>query len=314
MGSCLVRRLAGACLLAMFAGFSPGAFADPPRLEDAALSAPGPWLRVTYTMTPGASGHTVWMEEGALADPAAAPSRPVKVVVRELTLNHGAKRVAGQAYTIERNTYDCRQNHMLPGPLTVYDGAGRALVTVSRDDEAPIAPIPHSITHEIWHGVCRNGAALVSHPAAPTIADAIAHDDPAPFPETATAQAIDVDIDRDERMDRASIHMRPHSHRHDLEIVFGREPGRALTIVTAAQPDTGPLVERTIRAVESGLYVYDCAIGPEGEPVEPCVPGVAHAGRGGIEVVTPGHPSILVFDPQYGQGPVRLPMVRLGGM
>jgi len=55
----------------MFAGFGPGAFADPPGPEDAALSAPGPWLRVTYTMTPGASGHTVWMEEGALADPAA---------------------------------------------------------------------------------------------------------------------------------------------------------------------------------------------------------------------------------------------------
>lgn len=302
MRSFPVRRLAGLPILAAIACIAPPAYA-----ETAAADDPGPWRRVTHTMPAGASGHTVWMEEAAIVDPEGeAPSG--KVAVRELTLYHGDTRVAGRAYAIARNVYECSEGFKLPGPVTVYDAAGTPLATAVNEGGERVPPIPHSITNEVWQAVCRNGGAVSRNPSAETIEAAIAHDDPAPFPDMEPARVIGIDIDRDERLDRASIHMRPHSHRHDVEIFFADEPERALTIVAAAQPPTGPLVERLIRAAAPGAYVYDCLIDAEGEPAEPCAPGVAHAGRGGIEIVTPGHPSILVYDPQYDRAPVRLPM------
>ena len=114
------------------------------------------------------------------------------------------------------------------------------------------------------------------------------------------------DVDYDGQPDIIRIAMRPHSMRHDVEFILAKDPTRPINVVTAEQPPTGPLVERRIRPLERDRYMVACAM-DQGRDVEPCAAGYPFVQRG-VEVVTEGHPTIIVWLVSGEPHVARLPM------
>ena len=101
------------------------------------------------------------------------------------------------------------------------------------------------------------------------------------------------DVDYDGQADIIRIHMRPHSMRHDVEFILAKDPTRPITVITAEQPPTGPLVQRGIRPLERDRYLTACAM-DQGADVQPCEAAWPLVQRG-VEVVAEGRPTILVW-------------------
>ena len=174
--------------------------------------------------------------------------------------------------------------------VQVFDAAGLMLGRASVDEA--VYAIPHSAESLISDAVCRGSPYLYDKPVVATRAEATAPaGSSAALPEPADAVRWDVDYDGQD--DFISIAMRPHSYRHDVEFVLAKTPNRSLNVITANQLATGPLAERRIRPLQRDRYLTACDM-VEGRDVEPCVARYPLVQRG-VEVVTEGQPTILVW-------------------
>ncbi|QIL02437.1 hypothetical protein G7078_06290 [Sphingomonas sinipercae] len=111
-----------------------------------------------------------------------------------------------------------------------------------------------------------------------------------PEPQT----EISLDLDNDGSMDRASVHMRPHSMRLDVEIVLGKQTNRTINLIALQQPPNGPLVYAKLRPVAPGRYTYECKVSSNHD-TQPCRAGVVETSTDSIEVVTPDQPNLLIW-------------------
>jgi hypothetical protein len=219
---------------------------------------------------------------------------------RQLWVNHGVA-VGEQAWAAIDSNVDCNGGITLQ-TVQAYDSRGR-LLGEARPDEK-VHAVPHSAEHLVFDAVCLGSPYLYSKPvvssAAEATGDATTADGPDPSVE------LQWDVDYDGRPDILRIHMRPHSMRHDVEFILARDPTRPINVVTAHQPPTGPLVERRIRPLNRDRYLIVCRM-VEGRDVDACVPGYPLVQRG-VEVVTEGHPTILVWLVGGEPHVARLPM------
>jgi hypothetical protein len=261
----------------------------------------GPW-RQLIDFNPTAEspdGVSLFLLESDMLPEGAPRSRDVRRA-RQLWVNHGVV-VGEQTRVAIDSEVDC-DGGMTLQTVRAYDRRGRLLGEARPDEE--VHPVPHSAEHLVFDAVCMGSSYLYGKPIVSSLAEAIAgaetREGPAPSAE------LQWDVDYDGRPDIVRIHMRPHSMRHDVEFILARDPTRPLNVVTAHQPPTGPLVERRIRPLDRDRYLIACRM-VEGRDVEVCTPGYPLVQRG-VEVVTEGRPTILVWlvgaEPQVA----RLPM------
>jgi hypothetical protein len=249
----------------------------------------GPW-RQLIDFTPTAErpdGTSLFLLEADML-PEGSPARRDERPVRYLWVNHGAV-VGDQAVTLVTGTTDCDGGIRMQ-TVQVFDASDRLLGETAVDET--VHGIPHSAEGLITDAVCRGSPYLYDKPVVATRAEATA--------DAATGEglagpgdAVRWDVDYDGQDDIIRIQMRPHSMRHDMEFILAKDLSRAINVVTAHQPPTGPLVERRIRRLERGRYLTACDM-VEGRDVEPCVARYPLVQRG-VEVVTEGHPTILVW-------------------
>jgi hypothetical protein len=249
----------------------------------------GPW-RQLIDFVPTAErpdGTSLFLLEADML-PQGSPARRTPHSVRYLWVNHGAV-VGDQAVTLVTGTTDC-DGQIRMQQVQVFDAAGRMLGQASVDEA--VYAIPHSAESLISDAVCRGSPYLYDKPVVATRAEATAPaGSSAALPEPADAVRWDVDCDGQD--DFVSIAMRPHSYRHDVEFVLAKTPNRSLNVITANQLATGPLAERRIRPLQRDRYLTACDM-VEGRDVEPCVARYPLVQRG-VEVVTEGQPTILVW-------------------
>lgn len=207
---------------------------------------------------------------------------------RHVWVNHGAV-VGGQAYTVIDSAFDCAGG-AVTRTVRAYDAGGRPLGQAHPNEETH--PVPHSAEHMIWDAVCMGSPYLYDKPVVATLADAAA-DAATSEGLTEPTDQLQWDVDYDGQADIIRIHMRPHSMRHDVEFILAKDPTRPINVITAEQPPTGPLVERRIRPLERDRYMIACAM-DQGRDIEPCVAGYPFVQRG-VEVVTEGQPTIIVW-------------------
>lgn len=262
----------------------------------------GPW-RQLIDFTPTAErpdGTSLFLLEADML-PQGSPARREARPVRYVWVNHGTV-VGDQAVTRVTGTTDCDGSIRMQ-TVQVFDASGRLLGEAAVDEI--VHGIPHSAEGLITDAVCRGSPYLYDKPVIATLADATA--DAATGEGLAEpADAVRWDVDYEGQDDIIRIAMRPHSHRHDVEFILARDMSRAINVVTAEQPPTGPLLERRIRPLERDRYLTVCDM-VEGRDVEPCVPGYPLVQRG-VEVVTEGHPTILVWLDDGEPRVARLPM------
>lgn len=261
----------------------------------------GPWRQlIAFSPTAAMSeGKSLFLLEGDMLPQGAPRSHDIRRA-RQLWVSHGAI-VGRQAYVLIDSSVDC------DGPITVktvqaFDARGRPLGEAH--PEEAVQPVPHSAEHLVYDAVCVGSPYLYAKPVAASLPVAVAvaaiADGPAPSDD------LRWDVDYDGQPDILRIAMRPHSMRHDVEVILAKDQTRPINIVTAHQPPTGPLVERRIRPLERDRYLTACRM-VEGEDVEPCVPEYPLVQRG-VEVVTEGLPTILVWLAGGRAQVARLPM------
>ncbi|TFI59349.1 hypothetical protein E2493_05800 [Sphingomonas parva] len=250
------------------------------------------------------AGASLWINEEAIIGDG-APRETGRKPVRELWINHGAARVAGQAITLQLNTYNCgSEGGMRRGPTAAFTEDLRQLAFVDRIGE--VEPVlPHSAEIDIARVLCTSNVLAKRGRTAATVAEVIAAEAPQPA-ATEPAQSLAADLDADGKAERLSVHMRPHSMRLDVEIVFGAEGKAPVNLIAVEQPPSGPLVEAKLRAAAPNAYLYACER-EENRDAAPCAPGEAKAFRGGVEIVTPGQPSLLLWIDDGRPRIVRLP-------
>lgn len=207
---------------------------------------------------------------------------------RHLRVNHGAV-VGSQAWTVIDSAFDCAGGAVTQ-TVRAYDAGGRLLGQAEPNEDSH--PVPHSAEHMVWDAVCMGSPYLYDKPVVSTLADATA-DAATGDGLTEPADQLQWDVDYDGQPDIIRIHMRPHSMRHDVEFILAKDPTRPINVITAEQPPTGPLVERRIRPLERDRYLTACAM-DQGADVTPCGAGYRFVQRG-VEVVTEGHPTIIVW-------------------
>lgn len=275
----------------------------------ASLEAPsGPWRQIIrYTPSEGRGGGiSLWINEAAIV-PEGAPAPFRRREAREtyeLWINHGNKWLPGQRYRIERNRYNCGESDMIRVVQAAFNQDGARTATVVGSGER-IPLIPHSAEHAVGRAVCDAGTVARRGAQAPSLAEALDADPPGPAPAPA-AETLSVDLDGDGAPERLDAQMRPHSMRIDVEIVPSRAPNRPLNVIAVAQLPTGPLAESKLRYIPPNTYFYACER-VENRDVEPCQPGLANVRLGGVEVVTPGQPSLLLWLEGAEPKIVRLP-------
>lgn len=273
-------------------------------VSDTPPTAPtsGPWRQI-IRFQPSAEypdGSSLWISESALLAsdaPATRETRPV----RELWVSEGAV-TGGQAYVLKSNRYDCAEGSIFTDKVEVFARDGRLLGATGPAAE-PSYSQTHSAEAEIERALCTHSRLARQGAVVATIADAVAQ--AGPEREVEAVQTLQFDVDYDGQPDTVSIAMRPHSMRHDVEFVLAKQANRTINVVTAEQPPTGPLVQRLIRPLERDRYLIACRM-EEGRDVTPCVPDYPLAQRG-VEVVTPGHPTIIVWLTQGQPHVARLP-------
>jgi hypothetical protein len=265
-------------------------------------SPDGPWRQIIRFEPTEANpdGTSVWVTEDSLLAPDAGRSSDVRPA-RELWVVHGAV-TGGQAYVIKSNRYDCDAGDIHTDRVEAFTREG-GLLGVAGPNPEPGYGMPHSAEAEVSWAVCRDSERARRGATAPAVAQAIALAGPdTTAPPTAS---LSFDVDYDGQDDHIRIAMRPHSMRHDVEFALSSRPARSLNVVVAEQPPSGPLVERLIRPLERDRYLIACRM-DQGHDVSPCVPEYVLAQRG-VEVVTPGHPTIIVWLTMGERSVARLP-------
>lgn len=248
-------------------------------------------------------GVSVWTADDAVIKAQAGRERGKKSV-EEVWVNHGSARVAGQAFTVQRNTYDCDAGTVERGPISAYSYERDLLVTAARPSD-PEPLIAHSAENEIHRAVCTSNVIAWKRRPAIGVAGVLQAGPPQPAPAD-PVQELQTDLDADGKTDRLSVHMRPHSYRLDVEVVLAKQANRPFTLFAVKQPPTGPLVYAKLRSVAPNAYVYACER-VENQDAKPCRAGEANALRGAVEVVTPGQPSLLIWMADDAPRIVRLP-------
>lgn len=271
-------------------------------MSPASEAGEGPW-RQLIDFNPTAErpdGTSLFLREADML-PEGAPRRRESRSARYVWVNHGAV-TGNQAITIVDSTLDC-DGAVLMQTVRVLDGEGRLLGAAEVNEQT--FAIPHSAESLIADSVCMGSPYLYDKPVVGTLAEATA--------DAATGEGLaepsgelQWDVDYDGQPDIIRIAMRPHSMRHDVEFILAKDPTRPINVITAEQPPTGPLVERRIRPLERDRYLTACDMN-QGEDVEPCEPGYPLVQRG-VEVVTEGHPTILVWLVNGEPHVARLPM------
>lgn len=262
----------------------------------------GPWRQI-IRFQPTAErpdGISLWVSEGALLALDAPATRDVREV-KELWVSHGAI-TGGQAVTVKTNRYDCADGSIYTDRIEVFARDGRLL-----GDAGPMAEPGYTQTHsaeaEVERALCTHSRLARQGAVAATLAEAAAQ--AGPEREIDPVRELQFDVDYDGQPDTVRIDMRPHSMRHDVEFVLAKQANRTINVVTAEQPPTGPLVHRLIRPLERDRYLIACRM-QNGNDVAPCVPEYVLAQRG-VEVVTPGHPTIIVWLTMDEPSVARLP-------
>ena len=261
----------------------------------------GPWRQlIDFKPTAEFSdGTSLFLLESDMLPQGAPHSRDVRRA-RQLWVNHGVV-VGDQAWAAIDSEIDCAGG-MTVRTVRVYDSRGRLLGEARPDEETH--PVPHSAEHLVFDAVCIGSPYLYRKPVVASVAeateDAGARESPGLFDE------LQWDVDYDGRPDIIRIHMRPHSMRHDVEFILAKDPTRPVNVIAADQPAAGPLVERRIRPLERDRYLIACAKF-EGRDVQACEPGYPLVQRG-VEVVTEGRPTILVWLVSGEPHVARLPM------
>lgn len=262
----------------------------------------GPW-RQLIDFTPTAEqpdGTSLFLLEADML-PQGSPSRQEERPVRYLWVEHGAV-IGDQAVTLVTGTTDC-DGEIRMQQVQVFDAGGRMLGEATIDEV--VHAIPHSAESLISDAVCHGSPYLYDMPVVATRAEATAGAaSSAGLGEPADALRWDVDYDGED--DFVSIAMRPHSYRHDVEFVLAKTPNRSLNVIAAEQLPSGSLLERRIRPLERDRYLTTCDM-DQGEDVTPCVARYPLVQRG-VEVVTEGQPTILVWLVNGEAHVARLPM------
>lgn len=245
-------------------------------------------------------GASLFLLESDMLPEGAPRSREVRRA-RQLWVRHGAV-VGEQARATIDAEIDCAAGMTLR-TVQVHDSRGR-LLGQARPEEG-VHPVPHSAEHLVFDAVCMGSPYLYLKPVVASVAEATAHAVIKEGPEPSAT--LQWDVDYDGQPDIIRIQMRPHSMRHDVEFILARDPTRPINVVTAHQPPTGPLVERRIRPLDRDRYLIACRM-VEGTDVDSCTPEYPLVQRG-VEVVTDGHPTILVWlvsgKPQVARLPTR---------
>ena len=262
----------------------------------------GPW-RQLIDFNPTAEqpdGTSLFLLESDML-PQGTPRSWDTRTARHVWVNHGAV-VGGQAYTVIDSAFDCAGGAVTQ-TVRAYDAGGRLLGEAEPNEDSHA--VPHSAEHMVWDAVCMGSPYLYDKPVVATLAEATA--------DAATGEGLaeptselQWDVDYDGQPDIIRIHMRPHSMRHDVEFILAKDPTRPINVITAEQPPTGPLVERRIRPLERDRYLTACAM-DQGADVAPCEAGYPFVQRG-VEVVTEGHATILVWLVNGVPHVARLPM------
>lgn len=246
-------------------------------------------------------GVSLWVTDAAVLPPD-GPERRDARRAQELWVVHG-RTVGDQAYTIVTRRYECSQSAMFVENVTTFTRDGRRLGGAGPLSE-PEFRQTHSAEAEAFDAVCSGSRLAARGQVAGSIADAVAQSSSVADPEASTEVVLDVDYDGDPDTIRLAI--RPHSHRHDVEIVLARQPNRVINIVAVEQPASGPIVERGLRPVERDRYVTACRMN-DGRDETPCRTEFRLVQRG-VEVVAPDQPSVLVWLEEGEPQVARLPM------
>lgn len=265
-------------------------------------SIEGPWRQI-IRFQPSAEypdGSSLWISEDALLAPDAPSTRETRPV-QELWVSEGAI-TGGQAYVLKSTRYDCAEGSIFTDKVEVFARDGRRLGATGPAVE-PGYTQTHSAEAEIERALCAHSRLARQGAVAATVADAVAQAGPERTIEA--VQTLQFDVDYDGQPDTVSIAMRPHSMRHDVEFVLAKQANRTINVVTAEQPPTGPLVQRLIRPLERDRYLIACRM-EDGHDVAPCVPDYPLVQRG-VEVVTPGQPTIIVWLAEDKPQVARLP-------
>lgn len=271
-------------------------------LSSATPASDGPWRQlIAFTPTEERpDGASLWITDAAVL-PADGPRSREMREAKELWVVSGAT-VGGQAITIKSRRYACGDGEIHTDAVAVYDREGRLLGT-GPQSSGPDYPISHSADAEAYDAVCLGSRIAARGAVVATVADAVALAGPERVVETQTSLRYDVNYDGQD--DTIRIAMRPHSMRHDVELVLSPNLNREINVVAAEQPLTGAVVERRIRPLERDRYLIACDM-DEGVDVAPCQPDYVLAQRG-VEIVTPGQPTVIVWLDQGKPRVARLP-------
>lgn len=250
----------------------------------------GPWRQlIDFVATEDArNGVSLWVANDAVLAPESPARRDVSQV-EELWVAEG-RTVGGQAYTIIRRRYECGESAMFVEDVAAFTRTGRLLASTGPSPE-PDYPQSHSAEAEAFDAVCTGSRRAARGRVIDTTAEAVADSREDLLPEP-TAQ-VSLDLDYDGAPDTVRIAMRPHGHRHDVEIVLAKAPNRTMNVVAVEQPATGPLVERGLRPVERDRYVTACRM-TDGRDEPPCRAEYRLVQQG-VEIVAPGQSSVLVW-------------------
>ncbi|GAD60463.1 hypothetical protein IWC96_03190 [Brevundimonas sp. BAL450] len=266
-----------------------GLFAALALLSPAPEAGDGPW-RQLIDFNPTAErpdGVSLFLRQADML-PQGTPRSWETRMARHVWVNHGAV-VGGQAWTVIDSAFDCAGGGVTQ-TVRAYDAQGRLLGEAQPNEDT--RPVPHSAEHMVWDAVCMGSPYLYDKPVVATLAEATA-DAATGDGLAALTDELQWDVDYDGQADIIRIHMRPHSMRHDVEFILARDPTRPITVITAEQPPTGPLVQRGIRRLERDRYLTACAM-DQGADVQPCEAAYPFVQRG-VEVVAEGQPTILVW-------------------
>lgn len=250
----------------------------------------GPWRQLIRFQATDEQpdGASLWISDASLLGTDASARRDVRTA-EELWVVHGAT-VEEQAYTIQSKRYDCARGEIFTDAVEVFARDGRRLGGTGSQPE-PGYPQVHSAEAQAFDAVCSTsqraarGARVLTTAAAVEEAGAGRAIEP--------VESLSIDMDHDGEADTVRVALRPHSFRHDVEIVLASRANRTINVVVAEQPPTGPIVTRGLRPVERDRYLIACNMA-DGRDVDPCEIDYPLM-QGGVEVAAPGQPSFLVW-------------------
>jgi hypothetical protein len=306
----MIRMMGLGAALVAAAGLACAAAAAPGKTvaaAEAGEAAAGPWRQlIRYQPREGRdSGISLWVDEASIVPAGAEPPMRTRSPREawELWINHGAGIVAGQRYRIVRTRHNCGESDMVRLGEAAYAADGTQLAAAAGDG-ARIPVIPHSAETVVRQAVCDDGTVARRRRTAATVAEAVSADPAGPEPAQPRT-TLSLDLDADGRPEPLRVAILSPSMRVDIAGVPGAGPTGPASITVERRP-TGQSLDARLRPVPPGSYVYACAR-QDGRDLDPCRPGSALVVRGGVELVTPGGPSLLLWVPDREPRVVRLP-------